>query len=343
MSTTFHPWATPTAQDGVIVVLATGGTISGEAASATDNLGYTAGKRSAQDLVRAVPALADWPLETEQVAQIDSKDMRSRLWLHLSHRLHAHLARPEVRGVVITHGTDTLEETAWWLHRTLLSDKPVVLTAAMRPATSLQADGPQNLLDAVRLASLPDARGLMLVVGGEVLAASECRKVYGQRLRAFDTADGVPLGHVSDEGLRQGGVWPLPAVRTQGAGRLGELQAWWRDLPGDTAAWPWVAIVSSHADADERQILALAAAGVNGLVVSCTGHGTVHKDLEPVLAQAQDRGIGLIRASRCGLGRVTGADHPSLPSAGGLTPAQARVELLLRLLDCPTATSAQPL
>ena len=343
MSLIFNAWPSPAQTGGVIVVLATGGTISGESSSATDNLGYTAGKRSAQDLVRAVPALAEWPLETEQVAQVDSKDMRSRLWLHLSHRLHVHLARPEVQGVVITHGTDTLEETAWWLHRTLLSDKPVVLTAAMRPATSLQADGPQNLLDAVRLASLPDARGLMLVVGGEVLAASESRKVYGQRLRAFDTADGLALGHVSDEGFRHSGAWPVPSAMVASPSRRAELEVWWRDLPGDPAAWPWVAIVSRHADADERQSLALAAAGVDGLVVSCTGHGTVHKDLEPALAQAQARGLGLIRASRCGLGRVTGAEHPSLPSAGGLTPAQARVELLLRLLGCPTASPSQPL
>ena len=154
----------PDARGPRIVLLGTGGTIAGAAASATDNVGYASAQRGVQALVAAVPALAAWPLEAEQVAQVDSKDMGPVVWGALLARLQAHLARPEVRGVVITHGTDTLEETAWLLHRCLppaVQVKPVVRTAAMRPATSLQADGPQNLLDAVTVAAEPGAGGVI--------------------------------------------------------------------------------------------------------------------------------------------------------------------------------------
>ncbi len=135
-----------------IVILGTGGTIAGTAASPADAIGYTAAQLGVAQLVAGVPALAGLPLESEQVAQLDSKDMDFATWQRLAQRVAAHLARDEVQGVVITHGTDTLEETAYFLHRVLAPAKPVVLTAAMRPATSLQADGPQNLLDAVTLA-----------------------------------------------------------------------------------------------------------------------------------------------------------------------------------------------
>ena len=129
-----------------VVILGTGGTIAGTAEDAADNLGYTAAQIGVDALVAAVRALAGLPLEAEQVAQIDSKDMGHRVWLALAQSVAHHLARAEVAGVVITHGTDTLEETAWFLQRVLAPAKPVVLTAAMRPASSAQADGPQNVL-----------------------------------------------------------------------------------------------------------------------------------------------------------------------------------------------------
>ena len=125
-----------------IVILGTGGTIAGQSAARTDNVGYRAGELGVAQLVAAIPALAGWPLEAEQVAQLDSKDMSHAIWRALAERVAAHLARPDVAGLVITHGTDTLEETAWLLHRVLAPTKPVVLTAAMRPASALQADGP---------------------------------------------------------------------------------------------------------------------------------------------------------------------------------------------------------
>jgi L-asparaginase len=131
--------------EGKVVVLGTGGTIAGTAASATDSVGYRAAQLGVGTLVAAVPALAGLPLQAEQVAQIDSKDAGPALWLALLTALRRHLQDPAVQGVVVTHGTDTLEETAYLLQRVLPGGRPVVLTAAMRPASALQPDGPQNL------------------------------------------------------------------------------------------------------------------------------------------------------------------------------------------------------
>ena len=141
----------------LVVILGTGGTIAGRAASRTDTTGYTAGAVGVEALIAGVPELAAHRLEAEAVAAIDSKDMDAETWQRLAARVAFHLGRAEVAGVVITHGTDTVEETAYFLHRVLAPQKPVVLTAAMRPSTALSADGPANLLDAVTLAQTAGA------------------------------------------------------------------------------------------------------------------------------------------------------------------------------------------
>ena len=232
-----------------IVLLGTGGTIAGAAASATDNVGYASAQRGVQALVAAVPALAAWPLEAEQVAQVDSKDMSPAIWSTLVERVRAHLARAEVRGVVITHGTDTLEETAWLLHRMVgaaLSTKPVVLTAAMRPATSLQADGPQNLLDAVTVAAEPGACGVLLAMAGRVWVGAEVRKVHSYRLEAFNAGDAGPLGQVSEGRLSRFRPWPgVGPADAETPARTPSTSL--PHVPQDADAWPWVEIVTSHA------------------------------------------------------------------------------------------------
>ena len=327
-----------------IVVLGTGGTIAGASASATDNVGYASAQRGVQALLDAVPALARWPLEAEQVAQLDSKDMGPAVWSALVARVRAHLARPEVRGVVITHGTDTLEETAWLLHRTvgaLLDTKPVVMTAAMRPATSLQADGPQNLLDAVTVADMPEARGVVLVMAGRVWAGAEVRKLHSYRTEAFGTADAGPLGQVVEGRLQRFRPWPEAGADAwaQGPGPAVDavpVQATpprALHLPESAEAWPWVEIVTSHAGAGPRAVQALVSAGVQGLVVAGTGNGTVHQDLEAALLKAVSQGVPVLRATRCAAGGIVPGGADTLPSAGWLTPAQARVELTLRLLQ----------
>ena len=301
-----------------IAVLATGGTIAGTAASATDNIGYSAAQLGVDALVEAVPALAGVPLVTEQVAQRDSKDMDFAVWAALAGRVAHHLAQPEVAGVVITHGTDTLEETAYALQRLLAPAKPVVMCAAMRPATALLHDGPQNLLDAVTLAREPGARGVMAVLAGTVHSALDVRKVHSYRVDAFGSGDAGVLARIEEGRVRRLREWP--------AGEPLGI-----DL-SDHTAWPWVEIVTSHAGARPEGVRALLAAGVEGIVVAGTGNGSLHHALEHELLAAQAAGVSVWRSTRCLDGPVQMKHGDRLPSAGTLTPVQARIELMLQLM-----------
>ena len=309
-----------------IVILGTGGTIAGTASSAADNVGYTAAQIGIAALVQAVPALAGLRLEAEQVAQIDSKDMTHAVWLVLAQRVAHHLARADVTGIVITHGTDTLEETAWFLQRVLAPGKPVVLTAAMRPATSAQADGPQNLLDAVRVAQHPQARGVVAVLSGAVHGAHDVRKAHPYCLDAFSSGDAGPLAWVAEGVLRC--LRPWPDNTALGLAVLG----------ADAALWPVVDIVASHAGARSAVIEALCAAGAQGLVVAATGNGTVHDALGTALRVAQQRGVPVLLATRCLDGPIVGGPvglnrlEPLAP-ATDLSPVKARIELMLRLMQ----------
>ena len=307
---------------GSVVVIGTGGTIAGSAARADDHVGYRAGQIGAEALVAAVPALAGEgrAIEAETLVQLDSCDMDHGTWLALRERLLVVLSRTEVTGVVVTHGTDTLEETAYFLHRTLAAAKPVVFTAAMRPATALSADGPQNLLDAVTLAGLPGARGILIAFGGKVYSAADLRKVHGYRIDAFDAGDAGALGVMADGRLQRYRHWPEPALHAAAAA-----------LP-PAAAWPVVDIVTSHAGARAEVIDALVRAGARGLVIAGTGNGTVHRSLVDAARRAEAAGVVVRRASRCQLGGVVGARPDSLPSAGALTAPQARIELMLDLM-----------
>jgi L-asparaginase len=310
---------------GRIVILGTGGTIAGAAASAQDNVGYTAAQRSVADLltdlVATSPGLAGTAIESEQVAQLDSKDMDIATWQRLAVAVDRHLARADVAGMVITHGTDTLEETAWLLHRVLAPTKPVVLVAAMRPATSIAADGPQNLLDALAVARTPGARGVVVVLAGRVHGAA-VRKVHPYRPDAFDSADRGPLGLVEEGVLRRFADWPCGEP-------LGLAV-----IAQDAAQWPWVEIVTSHAAARGDAVRALVAAGVQGLVVAATGNGMVHHALLGALTGAQAVGVTVWRTTRCAQGALVGQD---VGPAAAMSPWQARLELTLRLLAQRTA------
>jgi L-asparaginase len=304
-----------------IVILGTGGTIAGTAASATDAVGYTAAQLGVAQLVAAVPPLAQLPIECEQVAQVDSKDMDHATWQRLAQRAAFHLARDEVAGVVVTHGSDTLEETAYFLHRVLAPQKPLVLTAAMRPATSLQADGPQNLLDAVVVARDGAVPGVSAVISGRVWAGAELRKQHTCRLDAFDAGDAGPLALLGDGRVRVLRATP-PCANPIGLAAVAR----------DGATWPRVEIVLNHAGAGAGLVDALVAQGVAGLVVAGTGNGTLAAALEAALRRAVLSGVRVMRASRCASGPVLGGDAKDLPGAGALSAVQARVELLLQLL-----------
>ena len=302
-----------------IVVLGTGGTLAGAAADPGDDVGYRAAQIGVGQIVAAIPALAQFELQTEQVAQIDSKDIGIAVWRHLAARVSYHLDRSDVAGVVVTHGTDTLEETAYLLQRVLAPAKPVVLTAAMRPTTSLLSDGARNLLDAVRVARQPGARGVVAVVAGRIIGAFDVRKCHTYRLDAFGSGDAGDIGVVQEGELTLWRGWP----QSEALG-LGVLA---RERP------PRVAIVMNHGDADGSIVDALRAHGIDGIVVAGTGNGSLHHRLEAALRRARDDGgVQVLRCTRVAGGAVLPTVNDVFESAGALTPGQARVELLLRLL-----------
>lgn len=308
--------------DDLIVILGTGGTIAGRAAQANDNVGYRAGEIRVEALIAGVPGLSTFRLEAHQVAQLDSKDMDFPTWRALALAVEAHLAREDVRGVLITHGTDTLEETAYFLHRVLAPGKPVVLTAAMRPATALQLDGPQNMLDAAHLVRDARARGVMVCVAGQVHAAEQVQKAHSYRVDAFRSRDGGVLAQVEEGQVRwiaQALVSPAPV----GTAVLPEA--------GGEKGWPRVELVQNHANADGRLVHLLVKDGVDGLVVAGTGNGTLSEALEQALLDAQAAGVRVLRSTRCDAGPVA-ENGRGLSAAGGLSPVKARVELLLQLL-----------
>lgn len=307
--------------DKKIVVLGTGGTIAGTAANALDN-GYHAAQVGVHALLTHFPG---WQEGTEryvveQVAQLDSKDMGFDVWVKLALRVAHFLAQDEVQGIVITHGTDTLEETAYFLQALLAPTKPVVLTCAMRPSTALVPDGPQNLLDALAVASSPGARGVTVVCAGTIYGAEEVQKIHPYRLNAFSAGDAGPIGFVEQGRLRLLRDWP----RGQAAPLLSTLA---------DAVWPRVEIVMSYAGADGTVVRALLKAGVKGLVVAATGNGTVHQDLEAALVLAMQQGVQVVRATRCAEGRLLPGANDALPAAAGLTPVKARIALMLALMQ----------
>lgn len=308
------------------VVLGTGGTIAGTAASASDHTGYTAGQLGVQMLLDAVPALHDVlqgdALLTEQVAQLDSKDMDHATWQALALRCQHWLARPDVGGIVVTHGTDTLEESAWFLQQVLDTRKPLVLTCAMRPATALTSDGPQNLLDALAVVRDPQARGVLAVCAGRVHSARDVQKVHPYRLDAFSSGEAGPLGWVEQGVVR----WAKAADSTDVHPHAR------RALAMPAADWPWVAMLHSHAGADPRQIQALVGAGVKGIVVAGTGNGTVHRELLAALDAAQTQGAAVRLCTRCAEGQLVGQPAALQGASPGLNACKARIDLMLELM-----------
>ena len=300
-----------------IVVLGTGGTIAGAATGDPSLPSYTAGVLGVDALLQSVPALGRLAqIHTEQVANLDSKDMTFAVWTQLAERVAYWLAQPQIQACVITHGTDTLEETAYFLRLVLDTDKPVILTAAMRPATALNADGPQNLLDAVRVAVHPAARGLgvVCVLHGVVHAARDVTKANTHAVEAFSSGERGPLGEVDGEALR---LWRQPVPE---AGAPFPLPA--------AGGWPRVELLTNAAGSDSALVCCLISSTalqprLGGLVVAGTGGGTMHRELEAALRWAEQQGVRVRVASRVGPVRG-GADD-------GLNAVKLRVRLLLEL------------
>jgi L-asparaginase len=215
---------------------------------------------------------------------------------------------------VITHGTDTIEETAFYLREVLPRDKPVVLTCAMRPATALSPDGPQNIVDAVTVASEEYAHGIVVVCAGVIHDACDVAKVHHYRLDPFSSGDAGPIGYVEEGGVRLVRPWPQDVDYVDASEAPMPLQR--------------VEIVFSHAGARRETVDALVRDGVQGIVVAATGNGTVHKALVPALLDAQAKGVKVLRASRCAEGGIIEQPDDALPSTN-LSPVKARILLLL--------------
>lgn len=311
-----------------LVILGTGGTIAGRASQAGDNVGYVAGQVSVDDLVAAVPALAGLPLAVEQVAQVDSKDMGLPVWQALVRQLSVHLNDPTVPAVVVTHGTDTLEETAFVLQQLLQPRKPVVLTCAMRPASALVPDGPQNISDAVAVARQATGGGVVVVCAGQVHSARDVAKVHTYQLDAFDSGDAGPLACVEEGEVRSFRPWGTALAQTS-PDVLERFMA--------AEVLPRVELITSHADADGSLVRALLAQPapsrpLRGIVVAATGNGTVHQSLTEALNEARAGGVRVVLASRCARGRVVPHAGLAFEHSQGLSPVKARLALALELL-----------
>jgi L-asparaginase len=310
------------------VILGTGGTIAGLAADAPGNIDYTAAQLGVSQLVDAIPGLGDgYPIVVEQVAQIDSKDMSFAVWIELATRVQHHLARDDVQGVVITHGTDTIEETAYFLQAVLSPTKPVVLTCAMRPADALAPDGPQNMLDAVTVSQYPGAQGVVVVCAGSIHSAMDVQKVHTYQLSAFGSGDAGVIGFIEENAVKKVRNWPSDQ-QIHARAAIENIA-----LLDNPEFWPRVEIVMNYAGAGGALVDALFAQGVRGLVVAGTGNGTVHHTLEAALLQAQAKGVQVVRATRCPQGRVLPRADDRFPPSNGLSPVKARIELMLRLMN----------
>lgn len=310
-----------------IVILATGGTIAGTGASSTTTVGYSAAKVGVERLIEAVPELNQVArVRGEQVFQVASENMTDALWLQLGQRVNELLARDDVDGIVITHGTDTLEETAYFLDLVVKSRKPVVLVGSMRPSTAISADGPINLYNATLLAASPQAagKGVLVALNDQISAGRDVTKANTSTMDTFRTPD---LGYLGYLQAGQAHFHRLPARRHT------------VDTEFDIArltALPKVDIVYGYANASRVPVDALVAAGAKGLVHAGVGNGSVHRDVLPALADARRHDVVVVRGSRVGSGIVARngeADDDKLGFvvSDTLNPQKARVLLMLAL------------
>jgi len=317
-------------------ILGTGGTIAGTGGGGSAS--YQPGVLSIEDLVDALPGIADVAaISAEQVANIGSYDVGEPVWRLLVGRVQAALLQPDIAGLVVTHGTDTMEETAWFLSLVLPVSKPVVLVGAMRPAGSLSADGPHNLMDAIRVAASDEARGrgVMAVMNDTIFDAVSVTKTDAHRLHAFAAPSRASIGHML-------GSAPVFNARAKPYGPLFTLA----DAP-----LARVAIAYAYAGLDARDIRA-AAEGAKGLVIAGVGAGNFSTSARTAVQELTARGIPVVRTARQGTGDIWREDHLAgersddvLGTIAGrkLAPAKARILLMLALQQPRTTAELQAL
>ena len=308
-----------------IRIVAMGGTIAGAAADSAATTGYQAGAVGVAELLTAVPEINEVAeVSCEQLAAIDSKDITAAQQLKLVQRVRELLLSAEVEGLVITHGTDTLEETAYLLDLVHFADKPVVITGAMRPATALSADGPLNLLDAVRVAASESARdrGVLVVLNNEIHSAGLVTKLSTTAVDTFTSPNGGALGTVND-----GEVVFYHSPQLAHLPRALSVS----EKLTSRSELPYVPILYGHSDDDGRLVKMVTAQGAKGIVYAGMGNGSVPERAERELAAAAGQGIPVIRASTCAAGMVTHAEasyeQSGFIASGVLNPKKARLLL----------------
>lgn len=308
-----------------IAILGTGGTIAGFIDSTIATTGYTAGAIDIDVLIKAVPQIRDLAdISWEQIAHIDSSNMCDEIWLRLAKKI-AKLFAEGIDGVVITHGTDTMEETAYFLNLTIKSDKPVVLVGAMRPSTAISADGPKNLYNAVALVANKEAKnkGVMVAINDKILSARGVVKTHSLNVDAFSSPDFGDLGYIVD-----GKVFFYNNV----------TKAHTKNAPFDVSkltSLPKVDILYSYSnDGSGVAAKALFEHGTKGIVVAGSGAGSIHKNQKDVLKELLKKGLKVVVSSRVVAGCVAVSDSDEklgFISAEDLNPQKARVLLILAL------------
>jgi L-asparaginase len=310
-----------------VVILATGGTIAGTAGAATQVAGYTAAKVAVEQLIEAVPDLKKVAnVKGEQVAQVASESMTNDIWLKLAKRVNTLLAQPDVDGVVITHGTDTLEETAYFLNLVVKSAKPVVLVGAMRPSTAMSADGPFNIYNGVALAASKEAagKGVLVTLNDQISGARDVTKANTMTLDSFR---GLDLGFL---GYMVGAEPFFYRVSTRKHTKDSEF-----DIT-NLETLPPVDIVFGYANMNRVALDAFVAAGDKGIIHAGVGDGSLHAQVKPALIETRKKGVIIVRSSRVGNGTVVrngeaNDDELDFVVSDTLTPQKARILLMLAL------------
>ena len=328
--------AQPAATLPTVVVLATGGTIAG-AATTNVQAGYTSGQVGVEQLIAAVPEakkLAN--LRGEQISNIGSQDMNDEVWLKLANRVNALAAMPDVAGVVITHGTDTIEETAYFLNLVVKSKKPVVMTAAMRPATALSADGPLNFFNAVAVAANKEAsgRGVLVVINDWIHGAASLTKTSTTAVQTFLSPQSGLIGSVA--------YGEIEFFR----GPIGKHTDNSEFTVAGVTALPRVDIIMAYENMDGGLVDAAAAAGAKGIVIAGVGNGNMTQSAVTALAAQAKKGVVCVRSSRVATGRVSRnveLDDDKLGFVASLdkNPQKARVLLRVALLKPRTVAEVQ--
>jgi L-asparaginase len=309
-----------------ITVLATGGTIAG-ASSERSARGYKAAVIPVGALIKAAPGIETLAeLDARIIATIGSQDMGDEVWRSLAGHTQAALDEPSVAGVVVTHGTDTMEETAYFLNLVVHSPKPVVLVGAMRPATAMSADGPMNLYNAVATAAHPDAhgRGVLVVANDEIHFARELAKTNTTQVGTFKSTHRGLAGLVSAARIH---FYGRPLRRHTAASSF---------MIPKSGALPRVDIIYAHAGMGRELVDAAVRAGALGLVIAGVGNGNLGAAALGAAAAAARSGVAVVRSSRTGGGIVErnvemDDDGLGFIAADELNPQKARILLMLAL------------